>query len=277
MNRRTLLRTAAAGITPISSACLSAVPFLGEPPVSFDLEHALEPDQTREIVRTIEPGHRKTGIHYGFLRSSSTDDDHGLPGFSDLDSTIQREMLIAVTREAYFGVDGERFAFDTVEEPNAIINYGGELFRILKEIGNGGNGIDVDFRLPFSLDAVLESGRLTLTVTNEGEEARSVIHFDRPYFGVLLAWDGEAHLLGHERYVDNPAIATEGGAIRMLHGFLAEERSLAELAPGESIEETYFVPEGIDDEATVWFDVPIDADPITERTPVRHGIWTVTI
>ena len=277
MNRRTLLRTAAAGVVPFSSACLSAVPFLGEPPVSFDLEHALEPDPSRETVTAIESGHKETGIHHGYLTSYSTDDDHGLPRFSDLDSTIQREMLIAVTRGAYFGMDGERFAFDHVDESNAIINYGGELFRIATAVGGGGNGIDLDFRLPFTLDATLESGRLTLTVTNEGEEARSIIHFDRPYFGVLLAWDGEAHLLGHERYVDNPAIATNGGAVRMRHRPLADERILAELAPGESIEETYLVPEGIDEAATVWLDVTIDADPVVERTPYREGIWLVTI
>lgn len=276
MNRRTLLQSAAAGLLPLGAGCLgSNLPGEEEPepetPFTFDLERSLTPNPTIETVVDVVALHDDDGVHgpkYDALIRDSRGDS---PRLEDVDPREQRLALLTIVRKQYYGEEGER----GMSSPRPVVNYGGELFLFEQPIGGGGNGTQpTDWIVPLELTATIGEGELTLVATNESDETYYVRHYGPPYFGVLLAWDGEPHLMGHPGYEENENVLTENGAVRIKYKIPMEERRLRELAPGEAITDTYVVPEGISEEARIYFDVPFLPEPEGRR---RRSIWNVFI
>lgn len=277
MDRRTVLTSVGASLSITGAGCLSrSNGSTGENDGReesgyFNLEHALSPDRAQNTVTEITTGHSDLGKFStrirGFIADEPLDEPHNLEEF---DSAIQREAVLAITRSAYHGMKGSQFALHADDIPNPLfLNFGGKVIHIRSSTGHPAY-LDLDFVINLELDATLDDGALTLTATNEDDEPYEIWHYGRPKFGVLLAWDGEPHLLGHDRYEENEEISTQDET------FVVDspQRSQTELESDESVTETYIVPEGIEGKASIWLTLPFYRDD--ESSP-RYAVWEIIL
>lgn len=163
------------------------------------------------------------------------------------------------------------------------VKYGNTAFGI--ETAAGSRRSSVEFDRVLTLHPSLSAGELTLTVRNDGVDSYDVSHVGRPYFGILLAWDGDHHLFGTEHYAENDHLVTEDGYA--YPGWTDQDtdppqEEWSELPPGNSIADTYVVPEGVNDGAAVYVEVPYrlagqQSDADDERPLLQRVVWWVTI
>ena len=213
---------------------------------------------------------------YGYTSNSGRPDDPR--PLSELAPAEHRDAILAITRQTYYPTEATADE-DGLEGP-MWVRHANTAFGI--EVAAGSRREDVMFDRVLTLEPSRSASELTLTVRNDGQEPYQVGHVGRPYFGVLIAWDGEHHYLRSEHYAQNDHLVTgDGYAYPAWTDEDTDEpdNEWLELPPGDSTAETYGIPEGVGDCASVYIDVPYrrnqtqtDADRQEQRV-----VWYVTI
>jgi hypothetical protein len=243
---------------------------------------SMEADQSRESVGDVSAYYPTEGMGISTVSAwkddGSSDDTQTL---AELEPAAHREAILAITRETYYptAVTADE---DGLMGPTQV-QYGDSVFGIGPAAGSRRPSVEFDRVL--TLDPSLSAGELTLTVRNDGQNRYELRHIGRPYFAILCAWDGHHHILGNEHYETNDHIVTgEGYAYPAWtdEDTRTPDEEGSELPPGGSIAETYVVPEGIDDGATVYIEVPYRRSPEQKegsegRPQLQRVIWYVTI
>jgi hypothetical protein len=244
---------------------------------------SMEPDHSQETVGNVSAYYptEGTGIKNKIAR---LDDEIAGEGqsLSELAPEARRDAILAITRETYYPT---RVTADEagLESGTTLVQYGTKTFGISNVPGSRLQSVEFDRVL--TLDPSLSAGELTLTVRNAGQDRYELGHIGRPYFAILCAWDGDYHLLGNEHYGTNDYIVTGDGYAYPTwtdENTRRPDEDWSELPPGDSIAETYVVPEGIDDSAAVYIEMPYRRPPEqsegSEGGPqLQRVIWYVTI
>jgi hypothetical protein len=242
----------------------------------------MEPDQSRETVGDVSAYYPTEGM--GISTVSAWKDDgpsDETQTLAELEPAAHRDAILAITRKTYYPTAV------TVDEDGLVgptrVQYGDSVFEV--EPAAGSRRPSVEFDQVLTLDPSLSAGELTLAVRNDGQNRYEVGHFGRPYFGILCTWDVGHHLLGNEYYGTNDNIVTGDGyayPARTDEDTTSSDEGWHELSPGDAITETYVVPDGIDDGAVVYVEVPYrrtpEQDGASEESPqLQRVIWYVTI
>ncbi len=212
------------------------------------------------------------GARYEIDASSVSEPETEPVAFEDLARESRIEVANGITRAWCLSSPP---AFHDSEHYGAPIRYRGSTFSVRVDdrqpLGYPPRR-GPDWRAPLGFDGRVEDRALTVTATNELDAPLDVNHYGPPYFGVLTAVGDEPVLLPHNGYDPNPFIDTSGvvraypaSAIDSHNGYRTET-----LAPGESLRETYLLPEALPPTSTVRLSVPM-FDP----TPEVLGDWRV--
>ncbi|MFC7216245.1 hypothetical protein ACFQO4_19465 [Saliphagus sp. GCM10025334] len=274
MNRRSVLQaTALIGTTSIAG-CLSNSVWNADDP---------------EALPSASTHRPPNGTPTELIRADYTDNSHdeAIP-LTEFESSAQRELAIAITRLSYsgsgesdlpFGLGDSDFALSDTDLSSSVVEWHGEYFRVRMPVGEPEpNGVElVD---PFELELALEDDRLTVEVVNRSEKPYEVNHYGRPYHGILVAWDGEPHILKNDYYTDNEAINVKGDFVYPDHYRKHDDLpGILELKPEESIKERYTVPNNLDAETTIWMDTDFRESQTSEDTKRKFQtyVWDIYV
>lgn len=236
MNRRAYLRAVTAvGAIGISAGCLgdgddqeatgspATLTYPLFPPTVYDLssERVSDPDGTPTPFADLSSEARlelATVVHRGVIRSGNPQ------------ALRDEEVGYVQYRDAVWGASGG--VGDAFTQPE-----------------HGPEG-DPDWEDPAPVRTSVDDGELTVTLSN-ALETDLPVHFPAPpAFGVLVAVGESAAVLDHDGYADSDHVRTDG-IVRAQPGRPSEYDETRQLSPGESLSETYAVPDDLTGEATV--------------------------
>jgi len=276
--RRQVLTSGGGIFTASIAGCLQSDN--SEPP---DLT-SMEPDQSRETISQSSAYYPTEGMgiptisaHTGDGSSSDT-----AQTLSELETAAHRDAILAITRETYYpseDITGE----EGLEGGTTWVKYGSTVFGVEKAVGSRTDVVEFDRVL--TLDTSLSAGKLKMAVRNDGQEPYELGHVGRPYFGILLAWDGDHHLLGNEKYAANDFIVSEDGYAYPAwadEDVTRPDDGWIKLPPRETVEETYIVPERVSDGAFIYVEVPYrstnqEVDTEEKESHPQRVVWYLSL
>lgn len=263
MDRRTFLAATAAGLVGASAGCTgragspdvedggdAAFAYPLFPPSSYDVEpeRVQDPPETPTPFEALTEEARlelATAVHRGEIRTGDS------PALLDGD---RHQGQVAYRDEAWSVRIGVTDAFTKPE--------------------HGPEG-DPNWEDPIALSTDVADGELTLSLTNT-HDAELPIHYRfRPVFGVLVAVAGETAVLHHDGYADSAHVRTDG-LVRGQPAYASDYDETLRLDPGEVLEETYAVPDGVTGDATVRASVWI-GDETVDILDNRRGLAVATM
>lgn len=269
MDRRSFLRCAAFGVVPGTVGCLgrrapvSRGSSVGNVETSYPRLSAASYDVDAE---PLEPGDSLVNVGGGPI------------SFEELSAANRVEVANAIHRGLYWTDDSGLVSAD---RHNAVVTYRGSRFALGVGVADRwstehGPGNDLDWTDPVDLAVDVAGGELRVALTNELDVDLPVYHFGRPYFGVLVAVAGTTVVLDHDHYEENDLVRTSGivttGDVR------EADRRRAALAPGESLDESYALPDRLPAESKVHVSAWLGGDSIEQfpnpRT-VLNGTFTL--
>lgn len=177
--------------------------------------------------------------------------------FDELPATARFEFANAVHRDGFRSRRGPTLLRDDIDYEN--VEYRGTVFDIgvgvadrFREPEHGPDG-DPEWTDPVAIDPRSTDGELTVTITNELGFEVDFHHEGQPYFGVLTAVGDTSAVLGHDQYEANEFIRTDD--IVQTEDVPRDQQDTKTLAAGETVEDSYRIPERLSGEAKIW--VPI--------------------
>lgn len=247
-NRRSVLHSIAIGTVSTVGGCLG---------------RGVSSDSTASILE-IKTHYPDFGGYYA-VKGTLMDDSERTPvQFEELPSKSQIEVANSIRRTRYLTDQPPQLTKNN--QHSEPITYQGSTFNIDISVADvvakpkHGPDYDSNWREPVTFNARVEDGTLTVTLTNELDYPLDIYHYGRPYFGVLTAINGTTVLLSHEQYDANEYIQTED-VIRAISSHEIE-RQAKSLSPGNSLRESYALPNDLPDESTIWLSLPIGDESI---------------
>lgn len=284
MDRRRFLASLAVGSVPAVAGCLGGIraPDRTAPPAALDSEdfpESLCSTPSRDHappVSEIETAYPRFASHYVVTARPVADPDRRPVPFERLSPGGRFEVANAVGRGLY--LSGRNTLRYTDPDPD-VVSYRGSTFDV--DVGvadvfgpDRGPCYDEDWTDPVGLDAGVEGGELTVTLTNALDARLAVHHYGRPYFGVLTAVGESATVIEHDAYEGNDRIRTDG--VVTTERTPEAERETEALTPGGALQESYRLPDALPAESRIWLSVPI-GDDSTELFGDRETTMTATV
>lgn len=246
MDRRTYLRSLALGSVATVAGCL-------EGDASGDDSDG-STDGPAASVSTVETTYPQFSASYYSVTASRADEADGetVP-FEEIPHRARIEVANGVARDRYVigespAVLGEDLHHGAIEYRGTPIGLSVAVADRFQQPEHGPEG-DPDWSEPIELDATVSGTALEVTLTNELDRELPIHHYGRPYFGVLVAVGETATTLSHEAYSENEFVETDDPirTRRVTRAALTTET----LSPGDSLAESYGLPETLPDDATV--------------------------
>lgn len=240
MDRRTFVRTLTLGTVPASAGCFGGSTTSGTPSATPD-----------DSVGFRYPFFPPT---YYFTRAERvTEPERTSHEFADLPDPARLEFANAVHREQYRSGRAPALLDDDLDQP--FVAYRGATFDVSVGVADAfrkaehGPDADPNWVDPVEVTASVTSEELSLAITNELDVDLAYHHLGRPYFGIVAAVSDEVTVLDHERYEANEFVTTNDFV--RTEDVQRDERTAEMLSPGESLQETYRVPDDRPGAATV--------------------------
>lgn len=190
--------------------------------------------------------------------------------FDELSSAARREFTLAVAGRWYRSYESTALRDELRDYYVPIVSYEDRAFEHVSQVIGADSRYEDDWTDPVALDASVTGDHLELELRNVGDDSLRLLD-GPPYFGVLLAEnDGETAVLDHDAYAAHEAIVVDDGFVYTDYEVWLDDRSETVLAPGESIETRYDVPDVVSSGWTVRVDVEYETDA------AWPGLWDLT-
>lgn len=243
MDRRTFVRSLAVGAVAASAGCLGDRSATGTPTATSD-----------ESVEFHYPHFPPTYYSTRAERAtdSGSDSDATPREFASLSADARLEFAIAVHRDRYVSGRSPLLHEELDRRP---VDYRGRTFDVGVSVVDAfqeaehGPEADPNWVHPVAVEYEVGDGELSLSITNRLDVDLPYHHLGRPHFGVVTAVADSVTVLDHERYGDNEFVTTD--ELVRTEDVYFSQRTTTTLAPGDSLRETYRIPDGLSGEATV--------------------------